>query len=105
MTKITLKYDPEGKILGFECKGHSGYGQEGSDIVCAAVSALSIACSNSLMTIAGCTPAVCEKNAYLSVDVSSEEINHDTQIIFRVFEQGIYDIVQAYPQYISLTRR
>ena len=105
MTKITLKYDPEGMILGFECKGHSGYGEEGSDIVCAAVSALSIACSNSLMTVAGCIPAVCEKDAYLSVLIRPEDINHDTQIIFRVFEQGVNDIVKAYPQYISLIKR
>jgi hypothetical protein len=105
MTKITLKYDPEGMILGFECRGHSGYSQEGSDIVCAAVSALSIACSNSLVTVAGCTPSVHEKDAYLSVSVSPQDMNHDTQVIFRVFEQGIQDIVHAYPQYISLTKR
>ena len=35
---ITVKfYMSESRITGFECRGHSGFGCRGSDIVCAAV--------------------------------------------------------------------
>ena len=45
----TVTFSTEGRrIVGFEVKGHSGYAQEGEDIVCAAVSALVIHTVNSL---------------------------------------------------------
>ena len=37
MTRVDF-FDHEGRITGFCCSGHSGYAEEGSDIVCAAVS-------------------------------------------------------------------
>ena len=39
MTTITVFYRGE-RIAGFRAKGHSGYAESGSDIVCAAVSAI-----------------------------------------------------------------
>ena len=38
MTRVEF-FDQDGRISGFCCTGHSGYGEEGADIVCAAVSA------------------------------------------------------------------
>ncbi len=38
MTKVEI-FNQDGRINGFSVSGHSGYGEEGSDIVCAAVSA------------------------------------------------------------------
>ena len=37
MTKVEF-FDQDGRISGFTVSGHSGYGEEGTDIVCAAVS-------------------------------------------------------------------
>ena len=39
MTRVEF-FDQDGRITGFSCSGHSGYAEEGSDIVCAAISAL-----------------------------------------------------------------
>ncbi len=36
MTTVTFRTE-NGRISGFVCKGHSGYAEEGADIVCAAV--------------------------------------------------------------------
>ena len=38
MTKVEI-FNQDGRINGFSVSGHSGYGEEGNDIVCAAVSA------------------------------------------------------------------
>ena len=38
MTKVEI-FNQNGRINGFSVSGHSGYAEEGSDIVCAAVSA------------------------------------------------------------------
>ena len=37
MTKLRV-FKSGDLFTGFECSGHSGYGEEGSDIVCAAIS-------------------------------------------------------------------
>ncbi len=37
MTTVTFHMDGS-RIVGFDVRGHSGYGEEGDDIVCAAVS-------------------------------------------------------------------
>ena len=37
MTTVEF-FDQDGRISGFSVSGHSGYGEEGTDIVCAAVS-------------------------------------------------------------------
>ena len=36
MTRVEF-FDHEGRITGFCCSGHSGYAEEGSDIICMAV--------------------------------------------------------------------
>ena len=38
MTKVEF-FTQDGRITGFSCSGHAGYGEAGTDIVCAAVSA------------------------------------------------------------------
>ena len=39
MTRAVF-YRRNGRLIGFDIKGHSGYAESGSDIVCAAVSTL-----------------------------------------------------------------
>ena len=39
MTTITFRSEG-GRIIGFDSQGHSGYAESGSDIVCAAISAV-----------------------------------------------------------------
>ena len=105
MTRVTLFRDPDGRLSGFECKGHSGYAEAGSDIVCAAVSALSITCANALQNVAGIDPDVTEKDGYLTVRIPQPQQSHDAQVIMKVFEQGIGDIAASYPKHIVFTTR
>jgi hypothetical protein len=39
MTTVTFRTEG-GRVTGFTCRGHSGYGEEGADIVCAAVTSV-----------------------------------------------------------------
>ena len=47
MIKILIHKTEEG-IVAFSCKGHAYYADEGYDIVCAAVSILTVNTSNSV---------------------------------------------------------
>ncbi|MBO6016279.1 MAG: ribosomal-processing cysteine protease Prp [Lachnospiraceae bacterium] len=48
MTTITIFRDQNKDCIGFEMKGHAGYGVSGNDIVCAAISVLAINTQNSI---------------------------------------------------------
>lgn len=105
MIRVTLFKSVRGDITGFSCKGHAGYAEEGSDIVCAAVSVLSITCANALQSVAGAEPEITEKDGFLTASLREDQMNHDSQVILRTFEQGIRDMAASYPKYISFTAR
>lgn len=48
MTKVTIHKNKSGDYLGFLCEGHAGFAKRGEDIVCAAISVLTINTINSL---------------------------------------------------------
>ena len=50
MIKVTVFEDSDRVVRGFKLTGHAGYGEEGQDIVCAAVSALVFSAYNSIET-------------------------------------------------------
>ena len=74
MTTVVIKRDRTGAYRGFSCTGHAGYARRGRpDIVCAAVSALTIAAVNSLEELAGEKLKVLQDEAagFLSCDFES----------------------------------
>ena len=50
MIKVSIYKNEKNQLIGFQCSGHAGYAQSGSDIICAAVSALVITTMNSIDT-------------------------------------------------------
>ena len=53
MTTVTIIKSKNGEYKEVTCKGHSGYADAGSDIVCCAISILVINTINSLEKLAG----------------------------------------------------
>lgn len=54
MTTVVIRKDKTGSYRGFYCMGHAGYARKGRpDVLCAAVSALTIGTVNSLEALAG----------------------------------------------------
>ena len=56
MTRAVLFEDAAGRIMGVSVKGHSGYAEEGSDIVCAGISTLLITIDQALCSLVGLSP-------------------------------------------------
>ena len=52
MTRIEL-FSQDDRIYGFWCQGHSGYAEEGSDIVCAAVTTAVSFAANTITDVLG----------------------------------------------------
>lgn len=53
MTTVIFRKTVQGEYRELRCRGHAGYGKYGSDIVCAALSALVINTLNSLERFCG----------------------------------------------------
>jgi len=104
MITITI-YRTKDIINGFIVEGHSGFAEEGSDIVCASGSILSYTALNSINLVAGVDPK------FISYDVDEETglmslrtlVNNDkTDVVYRNFMVGIELLLEDYSDYITL---
>lgn len=48
MIRVTVSRDPDGLVRGIDCRGHAGFAPHGQDIICSAVSALTLNMANSV---------------------------------------------------------
>ena len=106
MTTVQVRRDENG-VCGLKVKGHAGYAEEGSDIVCAAASILITTCVNALETVAGIIPEVQEneRTALISVLLPkglTPEQDHDSRIVLKTTLQGFTDIAAEYPRYLQI---
>ena len=92
----------------FELSGHAGFAKRGRDIVCAGVSALSIAAVNGLEHFLSVAPKVQEADGHIAcrlIEVSEQDLEK-AQWILQTMTLGIEQIQSAYGQnYIFIDRR
>ena len=100
MIRVTLHWKGD-LITGFECMGHAGFAEAGSDIVCAAVSILTTTCANALESVAGLKPTVKAAPGRMTVALPNGS-GHDAQVILKTMRQGLRDLTDAYPDYLLL---
>lgn len=95
MTRITPIIEND-KLIGFKCDGHANYSQFGNDIVCAAVSVLSINAVNSLQVIAHKQVDVFEEDGYLEYRIRGKP-SVQSNIILQSAKLGYEGIAEQYP--------
>ena len=95
------------ETCGFTVSGHAGYAEEGSDIVCSAVSALTIATANGLESIARVPVTVTDNGKELTCILRecSESQRHDASILLDSMEAALADIRRNYKQYLKISDR
>ncbi len=107
MIRAVLYRNGEGQFTGFSAKGHAGYAEEGSDIVCAGVSTLTITCVNSLEAVCGVSPKVSGGedgllSAFLPHSLTQAQA-HDAQVLLSSLHVGLASLAETYPQYVHLS--
>ena len=109
MTRCTLFVDSASRITGFSIKGHSGYAEEGSDIVCAGISALVITIENALCQLVKLSPVERGgEDGFLEVilpEKMTDKQMQDAQLLLSTLHIGLENIAQVYPDYVRLTTR
>lgn len=95
-------YKSEDHYTGFYLNGHAGYAERGKDIVCAAVSALTITIQNALETL---EDVIVEERKYLGSEqprIFIRSPNSKSDLLIETFKIGIEGIQKEYPEYVKL---
>ncbi|XOQ44422.1 MAG: Ribosomal-processing cysteine protease Prp [Clostridium sp.] len=92
---------PDGKDAGFRISGHSGAGEEGNDIVCAAVSSAAYMTANTITDIAGIHASVSVKDGYMDCKIAPEDAKA-CSILLKGLRLHLSALRQQYPQNIQI---
>ncbi len=98
----------DGHIVRFTVQGHAGWAERGNDIVCSAISALTISAANGLAQQAGVCRAVRQRSGELDCIIlgspSDFEWNRADAICETMFA-GIRSVASEYPGTVLVIER
>jgi uncharacterized protein YsxB (DUF464 family) len=92
------------KIVSVNLSGHAESSDEGYDMVCSAVSAVSLTIANGITEVLNIKPAIYLEDGFLSMDLnrlSSEDIDK-CQVLLETLIIGFKGIETNYGDYISV---
>jgi len=104
MTTVQF-FDQDDRITGFCCSGHSGYGDEGSDIVCAAVSTAVKFAEATIHDVLGekARTKVDEAEARITLTLPAACDNEEAvQAVLAGMMLTLCDLRDQYPDYIEV---
>ena len=101
MTTIHF-YKKAGRLVGFSSQGHSSYDEEGRDIVCAAISAVTIMTANAAEGVLKCPePAkVDEENNLISI--VWEQGGENWEVLLKSYHLFLTDFKKQYPHNLQI---
>ena len=103
MTKVTIYKNDLNACVGFRAYGHAGYDEEGQDIVCAAISVLTINTMNAIEVYTEETfyTTSNEEEGYIEYRVSDRPSKEAT-LLLNAMILGLKDMAKNYENYIDL---
>ena len=111
MTKVILYYKNE-HVYRFRIDGHAGFGEHGEDIVCSAISILTINTLNSIEKFTGEPTKMIELNEKKGIidaefpRIKVGEDTHDADLIISTMLLGFETIKQLYGEkYIKILNK
>ena len=106
MTCVDIFRDTSGNIVRIECSGHSGYADEGSDIVCASVTSVIYAALNGIENVLHIPFGYEAGDGYILAvlpdDLDDTQIKH-TNILLESMYQFLIQLSQQYPDNVSVS--
>ena len=103
MTVVTIFQDQNDIYQGFSCSGHAGYARAGEDIVCSAISVLTINTINSISSFTDTKFSVesDEETGYLEMLLEAP-VDPGAEILMKSLVLGLQGIQSNYQGYITL---
>ena len=101
MIEITI-HRSHHQYTGFVSKGHAGYAQEGYDIICAAVSALTVNTINSIEAFTKDPFSVSQRDGWIELNLEGD-VSKETSLLMDAMILGLQDIQKNYgKQYMTV---
>ena len=108
MTRVAIYKNEQNECVGFRAYGHAGYADEGEDIVCAAISVLTINTMNAIETFTDVEAEVQsnEEEGYIEYRVLSKPTKEST-LLLDTMVLGLQTMAEDenYSEYIDLKFR
>ena len=107
MTTVTFKKNQDNEILEFIADGHTNYGVEGEDIVCAGVSSIIQTAALGILMKARVEAKITkdDKKGYLKLELPKGldvVQRHDCNVILDTMVLGLADLQENYSDFIEL---
>lgn len=93
---INAVFFRNGGFSGYEISGHSDYSEEGSDIVCAAVSSAAYLCTNLITDAFMIKADIALHDGYLKVTADADKL-------IEGLYQHMLQLMEQYSKYINVT--
>ncbi len=105
MTKVTIYKNETDECVGFRAIGHAGYAQEGEDIVCAAISILTINTINAIEVFTDTLTASDSDEEQGMIDYRVLKPTKETTLLLETMVLGLQTMAddEFYADYIELT--
>ncbi len=100
MVTATVVKDSKGYV-SFTCKGHAGFMRKGKDIVCSAISILTINTANSIMTLTDSKIRVDENDGFLSWEFEDAP-TRDAMLLMDSLLIGLRSVEEEYENYLKI---
>ena len=92
-----------GKFVKFRISGHSGYAEAGSDIVCAAVSAMAMLTVNNITDSFGIPARVTADEEGPVIDFALESDDERGYALIAGFWRELSELATGYPDFVRVT--
>jgi len=105
MIGVTVIRDNEKKVCGFVISGHAEFSEEGSDIVCSAVTALAFNTCNSIETLCDDKLIVdsADENAGGFLKFMVNKPGEKARLLLDSLKLGLEKIAEEYHEYVNIT--
>jgi len=102
MTKIII-FKRVLNITGFQIKGHSGFGEEGNDIVCSGISTASQMAVVALKEVLKLEFEMQIRDGFIFVHLKEEDYDNPyAQCVLNAMEKTLEDICKNYARFVKM---
>jgi len=104
MTEVTIYKNLKNECVGFRAYGHAGYAAEGEDIVCAAISILTINTMNAIEQFTDVKCSLVADDEQGMIDFQIENPTKESTLLLDTMVLGLETMVddEDYAKYIDL---
>ena len=104
MTRVTIYKNEKNECVGFKALGHAGYAEEGEDIICAAISILTINTINAIETFTDVIATLATNDESGMIEYIVDKPTKETSLLFDTMVLGLQTMEdnENYADYIDL---